>query len=222
MRPDTEKLVDGVKGLKKVRLKLDLELEKVDMKTGEAITDTFGAETLTHNVSVQLGDTYDEMVSKITERLAKFQKNGSGWRLKSIICLEISIIQCNPLKGGIYTDLPNYIKKKKAVINMKNKDNLCFKWAVTRALNPTDHNAERVSEILKTQSEKYNWEGVTFPMKVKDIDVWEKNNNINVHVLAYDDKDIYPLRKAKLKGASETIILYLHDTIITITAWLKT
>ncbi len=213
VRPDVEKLLDNVKEYKKVSLKLDLELEKVDMKTGEAITDTFGAETQTHDVDIQLGNTYDEMVNKITERLAKFQKNGSGWRLKAIDGLVISIVKCNPLKGGKYSELSKFIKNKKAVINMKNKDNTCFLWCATRALNPTDHNAERVSEILKKQSEKYNWEGITFPTKVKDIDVWEKNNDINVHVVGYDDKEIYPIRKAKLdkKKVDNTIILYLHD-----------
>ncbi len=40
---------------------------------------------------------------------------------------------------------------------MKNKDDQCFKWAATRALHPVEDHAYRVTELLKEQSEGYNW-----------------------------------------------------------------
>ncbi len=96
---------------------------------------------------------------------------------------------------------------------MKNEDEKCFKWAVTRALNSVDKNAERVSKELKEQSEKYNWDGITFPTKVKDIRVWETNNNININLFGFDDeaKKIYTIRIGKLKDPQETVNLFLHD-----------
>lgn len=36
---------------------------------------------------------------------------------------------------------------------MKNDDQQCFKWAVTRALNKVNKNSERTSEELIKQSE---------------------------------------------------------------------
>ncbi len=51
---------------------------------------------------------------------------------------------------------------------------MCFKWAVTRALNPVDDNPHRITEKLREQAEKYKWNGITFPTKVKDIYIWEK------------------------------------------------
>ena len=33
---------------------------------------------------------------------------------------------------------------------MKNEDDECFKWSVTRALNPVDKNAERITKTQKT------------------------------------------------------------------------
>ena len=36
--------------------------------------------------------------------------------------------------GGSYTDSPDWIKKKKATINLKNKDDKCFQYAVTGTL----------------------------------------------------------------------------------------
>ena len=39
-------------------------------------------------------------------------------------------------------------------------------------------------------------EGITFPTKVKDISVWEKNNGISVNVFGYDTDEmkIYTIR----------------------------
>ena len=36
--------------------------------------------------------------------------------------------------------------KKKAIINLKYEDDECFKWAITRALNPVEKNSERIDE----------------------------------------------------------------------------
>ena len=37
-------------------------------------------------------------------------------------------------RGGSYIDSPNWIKRKKATINPKNKDYECFKYATAAAL----------------------------------------------------------------------------------------
>ena len=45
---------------------------------------------------------------------------------------------------------------KKAIINLKNEDNECFKWAVRRAVHPADHHAERITKELREQAETLN------------------------------------------------------------------
>ena len=226
-----KKVVGGVDGPKKVHMNLSCVLEKEDPRTGVKEQDTFGSRSGTHTITVQLGDTYDEMKDKIREKLSKFQKNGSGWRLKSIIGLEIGITKFDPLSGCGYSKLPKNVTSKKAVINMMNKrckegeeseqcdcvkceeSKMCFKWAVTRALNPVEDNPQRITNELRKQAEKYEWEGITFPTKVNTICVWEKNNGVNINVFGYDEdaKKLYTIRIAELKDSSETINLYLHD-----------
>ncbi len=231
-----KRMVDSFNWPKKVYMNLSCVLEKEDPKTGVREEDTFGSRSGTHTVTVQLGDTYDEMKDKMRENLSKFQKNGSGWRLKSIIGLEIGIIKFDPLSGSGYSVLPKNITKKKAVINMMNKkckegermsdeglgqcecdkcveSEMCFKWAVTRALHPVDDNPQRITNELRKQAEKYDWEGITFPTKVKDIPIWEKNNEISINVFGYDEdsKKLYTIRMAELKDPIVTINLYLHD-----------
>jgi hypothetical protein len=90
---------------------------------------------------------------------------------------------------------------------MKNNDNECFKWAVTRALNPTDTHPERISKELKEQSEELNWEGTEFPTPLNNIKRFEDNNNIGINVFSADESlKVYPLR---VSGKNDPIRLFL-------------
>ena len=59
-------------------------------------------------------------------KMATFQSMGSGWRLYSIIQLELHTVRYNPLRGETWIPLPKELANKKAIINVKNKDNKCF------------------------------------------------------------------------------------------------
>ena len=164
------KTIDGVNGLKKANTNMECVLEKMHPKTGAGETDTFGARSKTHTITIKLGDTYAEMKDKMLESLAKFQRNGSGWRLKEIIGLNINITKFNPLDGSGYSDLPACLKKNKAIINIQNKEceeecgrckrckesRMYFKWAIARALNPVDDNPQRLTKELIEQAKEFN------------------------------------------------------------------
>ena len=206
---------------KKTYTSLKCVLVKVDLKTGNRIYSDFNGRSKTHTVTTQLGDTYEVMRDKMLDSLAKYQKEGSGWQLYSIVGLDISIVKFKPLSGSGYSKLPPSIAKKKAVINIKNEDDQCFKWAVTRALNPTNKNPDRITKELREQSEKLNWDGITFPVKIKDISVWEKNNETKVNVFGYDN-DSGKLYAIKISNQHTSVVvdeekdkkfvnLYLHD-----------
>ena len=143
------------------------------------------------------------MKEKMLESLAKYQRLGSGWRLHSIEMLEIFITKFTPLGGKSYKQFPGIIV---------NNDDQCFKWAITRALNPVDCNAGRIDKILQKQSGKYNWDGIGFPTKLKDIHKFENNNEVNVNVFSLDDdtKKVYTLRLSKTNYEG-TVNLFLYD-----------
>ena len=61
--------------------------------------------------------------------------DGSGWRFRSIVSLNVFTAEYKPLKGSSYIPLPSCLASKKAIINMQNEDEECFKWSITRALN---------------------------------------------------------------------------------------
>ncbi len=183
---------------------LKCTLVKINLKTNQKIFADFDGLSKTHTISGNLGDTYTEMTDKMLESLSRFQREGSGWRLYSIEGLNVVSIKFDPLSGSGHSKLPSFIAKKKAIVNLKNDDDQCFKWAVTRALNPTDNHPERVTKELKDQAEKYDWSGITFPVKLEDIKIWEKNNNKFVNVFGYDEdtQKVYVIRMCD--GCSST------------------
>ena len=71
-------------------------------------------------------DIYIIMTERILEKMATFQSGGSGWRLYSIIKLELHTTRYNPFRGETWIPLPKELANKKAIINMQNKDNKCF------------------------------------------------------------------------------------------------
>lgn len=54
----------------------------------------------------------------------------SGFTLDHIMHLDIDFHQLELVRGGLHIELLDWIASKKAVINPKNKDEECFKWAV--------------------------------------------------------------------------------------------
>ncbi len=96
---------DGVKklvntmliGPKKVYTILKCILVKHNLKTGEKIYADFIGRSKTHIIMTKLGDTYEEIKGKTLESLSKFQKEGSGWQLHSIVGLYIIIVKFKPL-----------------------------------------------------------------------------------------------------------------------------
>jgi len=80
---------------------------------------------------------------------ARYQQQGSNWRFKSVSKLDINTIQYKPLKGKSYIPPPACSANRRAIINMMNKDDQCFKWSIMRGLNPVERDTERLTKILK-------------------------------------------------------------------------
>ena len=92
---------------------------------------------------------------------------------------------------------------------MKNNDDQCFKWSVARALHPVEKNSERVSKELKDQSERLDWSGLKFPVDLKQIIIFEKNNpQTSINVFGFEG-DVYPMRLSKRSEREQTINLLL-------------
>ena len=67
------------------------------------------------------------MKETVLESLAKLQRLGSNWRFRSVLGLDIHTVKYEPLGSSSYIPLPKFLAAKKAIINLKNEDDECFK-----------------------------------------------------------------------------------------------
>ena len=152
------------------------------------------------------------MADEIEASIQKVENaEGSGWVLDKIKNLTLHTAKWDPLNAGSYIDLPANLKNKKAIINMKNKDDKCFLWCVLRALNPVEKNKERVDKDLISKQDTLNMTGIKYPVSFRDIDRFESlNPNISITVLGYNqDERVYPLKVSNFTGCEHDITLML-------------
>ena len=137
---------------------------------------------------------------------------GNDVRFHSIIVLELHTVSYKPLRGETYIPLLKELADKKAIINVQNKDNKCFLWCVLRALNPDEKNPQRPDKKLMDRENTLNMEGIDYPVSLKDINEFEKQNpSVSIMVLGYEEKRVYPLRNSSNTGKDYDIILMLIE-----------
>ena len=194
-----------------VRLILNCEMTRIDLTNGNVLTayPYFHSQTIENIEGTNESEIFDSMIETIEERFQNFNNQGSNWVLERVISLDVQITQFIPLRGRSYISLPKVIANKKAIINMKNDDNQCFKWCITRALFPVDNNAERIDKNLRENSKRINWNGLKFPIDLKQISHFENlNQNISIDVFGFDE-NVYPLRIFKGEERQQPINLLL-------------
>ena len=138
---------------------------------------------------------FDVLTNRLIELSQQFQNQGSGWQFRKVESLDINIDPFEPLSGSSYIPLPKKIADKNAIINVKNlNDNECFKWAVTSAIYTAKDNPGRLNKKMRINSEKFNWNGIEFPVSLKQIVKFEKQNPFAVNVFGIEGEKVYPLR----------------------------
>ena len=140
----------------KIILNLKCRMSKTDLKTGNVI---FTSAYFSSNVEINIqgndvSNLYKGMSDKMLESLATYQQRGSNWVFDSIEELVLHTVKYEPLSGSSFIPLPKALADKKAIINMENEDNQCFKWCIARALNPVERNPKRITKILQHTNTK--------------------------------------------------------------------
>ena len=129
----------------------------------------------------------------------------SGLIISNINNIHIMYNKYNPTRAGKYIELPEWIKKKKACINIKNQDDKCFKYSIECGYCKICDKAhpEKMFHYKKIASDLI-FDGVSFPANNNDIDIFEENNkSISINVYEIDDNEqIVISRKLKNKDAS--------------------
>ena len=164
-----------------------------------------------------INDLVQRMLAYIKAQTENPKFPESGFTLDKIIHLYINFHKLALTRGSSYIELPKWIKSKKVVINPQNKDEECFKWAVIAALhhNETKNKIERIT-LLRPYKKQYNWKEVEFPVSIKKIDKYEKNNPgvaVNVLLSKKKSQNIYTVLRSErnVKCKKQVNLLMIED-----------
>ena len=128
----------------------------------------------------------------------KWVSEGSGWVIDRIDSHYINVTTYTPLHGSSYIELPTELRNpKKGLINIKNKDDECFRWCHIRHLNPQEKNPQRINKVDKEMINELNYDGIDFPLSQKHYNKVEKQNNIRINVFGYEKGQPFPIHISK-------------------------
>ena len=97
------------------------------------------------------------MINNMKYQIENHALLNSRFIFEKVLYMDINIHQLNLTRGSNYLSLPDWLARKKAIINPKNEDQECFKWAIITALEfqNIESHPERISDLIKL-SNKYN------------------------------------------------------------------
>ena len=181
--------------------------------------------TKSNNVEIMIGSDTNENIKDFSESfLQRYQKGlEESMRIREFVYDSVDVLYYNLNKvslnrGGSYIDSPKWVKNKRATINPQNKkDDRCFQYAVTVALNHEqikDH-PERISKI-KPFIDQYNWKEIDFPSHGEDWKNFESNNKsiaLNILYVPHNTEKIRHAYKPKhnLTRENQVILLMITD-----------
>ena len=114
----------------KTRLVLICLMEKQDVEKRKTIfiqdRAYLQSESQINLEATDVKELLSKMIYEILNKIASDQKNGSGWFFKEVLNLEIHTVDNKPMKWSSYIPLPDFVAKKNAILNMRNKDQKCF------------------------------------------------------------------------------------------------
>ena len=201
----------SMKGLKFVET---LKVTFTKMSDGELVYKTAYFNSLAQTVINNLEITKSLQVSKqnILNKIAVWISEGSGWTIQSVDNRYLNVVKYQPMRGSSYVKLPQELRNSaKGLINMKNEDNECFRWCHIRHLNPQAKYPQRIKKVDKQYIEDLDYSGIEFPVATKQYNKIEKQNEININVFGYEDKQPYPIYVSKEKNEDHMNLLLITE-----------
>ena len=202
------------------KIQLTMAINFISSKDSD---ETLTMHTKSNNVEIMVGSETDEIIKDLFESfLQNYQEGleesmrGSEFVYDSIDVLYYTLNKVSLSRGGSYIDSAKWLKNKKATINPKDKDDKCFQYALTVALNfeKIKKDPQRIPKI-KPFVDQYNWNEIDFPSHGKDWKKFKssnKSNALNILYVPHNTKKIRHAYKSKYNLTCETQIILLMIT----------
>ena len=183
-----DKLEEEILALNEIKFQLALKVQlRKDNPDGSEYTDP----VLRHKQEAllqasEINEDLDKAIPHLLELLEKWTQRGSGWVVDRVQTLWLDIAKYQPLRGGSFIPLPAAVRSKKAVINVKNRDDHCLRWALRVALAypPPPHHPERLRWYPTEDGP--NFQGIDAPRPISQITKVEKWDNLAINIFGWD------------------------------------
>ena len=177
------------------------------------------------NIAVEPSNNTDDVIKELIKSFLYHEqllvcREGSNCVFDSVEMLGIHFHTIDLVKGSSHIESPRWAKNKGATINPENtKDNYCFKYAVTIALNHQElgNDPQRISKRLISLTSKHNWNGLDFPVGyMDDLSKFERKNKdiaLNILSVPYNKKKVQVQYKSKYnyKRKKQVVLLMITD-----------
>ena len=198
-----EDLLKDMKGFKFIEtMEVTFEKDTIDSKTGKRVsiykTAFFNGKAKTITKANDIEHKLSMSRQEILNVIDKWVSEGSGWVTDRIDSHYINVTTYTPLHGSSFIELPTELKNpKKGLINIRNKDDECFRWCHIRHLNPQEKNPQRIKKEDKEMINELNYDGIDFPLSQKHYNKVEKQNSIRINVFGYENGQPFPIHISK-------------------------
>jgi hypothetical protein len=168
----------------------------------------------------------ERLLGELRQRHIDSIQNGSGFILHAIISADLNIAKHTPLDGRSFIPLPDFLERKHCIINVKNKDNRCFGYALLAALHSPAHGQHPGRAALYNRYfAQYGLDNIEYPVKLEDLEAIERQIDIPFNVYTFFDdegKGRKPLFTSRVGDPQNAIdILYWKLDDVTHYAWIK-
>ena len=118
-----------------------------------------------YNLS-DMGEIVSEMIKHMQQQIENPALRDSKFVFNGVIHMDIDFHRLNLTRGSSYLPLPEWLAKKGAIINPKNSDMECFKWAVITAMKWKDigDHPEKISKLRRYEDD-FDWGEMKFPLE---------------------------------------------------------
>lgn len=188
-----------------IRFKIIIDCKLIKVEIHEIVDRSkasFCSDFVTSFSNHHLGSTIWDCINDIIEKLIRHCLNGSGWIFQKVIAVRVKLIKHTPFikdVGGSYLPLPACLVRKNGLINIRNEqDELCFLWCCALHLHIQKTNEIKGKHLRKISTfyqyiRYFNFNGISFPVGLYDIPLFEKNNTISINIFRFtEDRSIVP------------------------------
>ena len=185
IREKLEEELRALRGGLKFQLALKVELVKANLDGSEEFMEPI----LRHKQEAvlqknEIKAALEEAFPRLLETLEKWTQRGSGWVVAQVRTLWLDIARYQPLRGGSYIPLPPALKNKKAVVNVKNMDDHCLRWALRSALFQAADHPDRPAKY--PTADGLDFTGIDVPTPISQIGKVEHQNDLAISVFGWD------------------------------------